>query len=93
MRHLYEIENYIIDPATHEQLQKVQNLIENFNKILTREEKISLYEKVSEWLKHYNVRVSLLLRMGLQNMDGDFVMDNLTSVAEELLRNIGKNIN
>lgn len=90
LRHLYEIENYIINPDTHEQLQKLQNVIENFNKILTRQEKITLFQDVTTWLHNFNVRVSLLLRMGLQDMDGNFVTNNLTPVAEELLRNIGE---
>lgn len=80
----------MINPDTHEQLQKVQNLIENFNKILTRQEKIALFEKVTDWLKIFNVRVSLLLRMGLQDMEGKFVTKNLTPIAEELMKNIGK---
>lgn len=90
LRHLYEIENYVINPETHEQLQKVQNLIENFNKVLTRHEKISLYDGVTNWLKEYNVRVSILMRMGLQDIDGKFVTNNLTLVAQELLKNIGE---
>lgn len=90
LRHLYEIENYVINPDTHEQLQKVQNLIENFNKVFTRQEKMALFDGVTEWLKDYNVRVSLLLRMGLQDMDGKFVTNNLTPVAQELLKNIGE---
>lgn len=80
----------MINPETHEQLHKVQNLIENFNKMLTLQEKHSLHERVTEWLKKFNVRVSLLLRMGLQDMDGNFMTNNLTPVAEELLKNIGR---
>ncbi|XP_023310013.1 protein OSCP1-like [Anoplophora glabripennis] len=90
LRHLYEIESYIINPDTHQQLLRVQNLVENFNKILDQKEKTALHEDVLFWLKNYNVRVSLLLRMGLQNMDGNFVVNNLDPIAEEMLRNLGK---
>ncbi|CAH2006817.1 unnamed protein product [Acanthoscelides obtectus] len=44
------------------------------------------------WLKDFNIRVSLLLRMGLQTMDGNFVVNNLSPVAEEMLKNLGENI-
>ncbi|KAJ8923055.1 hypothetical protein NQ315_001604 [Exocentrus adspersus] len=92
LRHLYEIESYIINPDTHQQLLRVQSLVENFNKILVPKEKEELHRDVLMWLKDCNVRVSLLLRMGLQNADGKFVVNNLDPVAEEMLKNLGENV-
>ncbi|VEN36586.1 unnamed protein product [Callosobruchus maculatus] len=92
LRHLYEVETYVTNQETHQQLQKVQNLVENFNKILDSNEKLTLHEDVMYWLKDFNIRVSLLLRMGLQTMDGNFVVNNLSAVAEEMLKNLGENI-
>lgn len=92
LRHLYEIENYVTNPDTQLQLHKIQNLIDNFNKILSRREKEELKDDILFWLKDCNVRVSLLLRMGLQGMDGNFINNNLDPVAEEMLKNLGENI-
>lgn len=90
LRHLYEIENFVTNPDTHQQLQKVQNLIENLNKVLDKKEKTALHDDIMFWLKDYGVRVSLLLRMGLQTLDGNFVVNNLAPAAEQMLQNLGK---
>lgn len=92
LRHLYEIENYVTNPDTHIQLHKVQDLIDNFNKLLTQEEKIVLREETLYWLKQFNIRVSLLMRMGLQSMSGNFIVDNLNPLANDMLKNLGENI-
>lgn len=91
-RHLYEIENYVTNTELHLQLQKVQTMVDNFNKILDKKERLDLLDSTNFWLKDYNVRVSLLLRMGLQSMDGNFVINNLDPIAEEMLKNLGENI-
>ncbi|CAH0564154.1 unnamed protein product [Brassicogethes aeneus] len=91
-RHLYEIENYVTNTEIHLQLQKVQTIVDNFNKILDKKEKMDLLDSTAFWLKDYNVRVSLLIRMGLQGMDGNFIINNLDPIAEEMLRNLGENI-
>ncbi|EFA09087.2 Protein OSCP1-like Protein [Tribolium castaneum] len=92
LRHLYEIENYVTNPDTQLQLHKVQNLVDNFNKILSQKEKNELRDDIIYWLKDVNVRVSLLLRMGLQNMEGIFITENLDPTAEKMLGNLGENI-
>ncbi|RZC43045.1 Oscp1 domain containing protein [Asbolus verrucosus] len=92
LRHLYEVENYLTNPDTQIQLHKVQNLVDNFNKILSKKEKKELRDDILYWLKDANVRVSLLLRMGLQNMEGIFITDNLDPTAEKMLKNLGENI-
>ncbi|XP_017770456.1 PREDICTED: protein OSCP1 [Nicrophorus vespilloides] len=91
-RHLYEIENYVTSEETHLQLHKVQNLFDNFNKILTDTEKVELREHVFVWLSNFNVRVSLLLRLGLQDQDGNFIITNLNPFAKDMLKNVGENI-
>lgn len=92
LRHLYEIETYLINPDTHLQLHRVQNVIENFNKIFDKHEKEKLHGGVLEWLQNFNIRVSLLLRMGLQNEDASFISNNNNPVAEDMLKNLGENI-
>ncbi|KAJ3645432.1 hypothetical protein Zmor_023090 [Zophobas morio] len=92
LRHLYEIENYVTNPETQLQLHKVQNLVDNFNKILSNKEKKELRDDILYWLKDSNVRVSLLLRMGLQNMEGIFITENLDPLAAKMLKNLGENI-
>lgn len=91
-RHLLELEGYIVKPNTKLQLQRVQNIITNFGKVFTQNEQSALREEVLDWLKVFKIRVSLLLRMGLQNEDCSFVMNNTSQFAQEMLRNLGENI-
>lgn len=91
-RHLLELDDYIVKANTRLQLQRVQNIIDNFGKIFTQNEQSVLREEVFGWLKIFKIRVSLLLRMGLQNDDGAFVANNTSSVAQEMLNNLGENI-
>lgn len=90
-RHLYEIENYVTQPETQLQLHNVQNLVDNYTKILSQNDLQNLREEVLCWHKHFNVRVSLLLRLGLQSMDGTFIVNN-DPICQEILRNLGENI-
>lgn len=91
-RHLLELDDYIVKANTRLQLQRVQNIINNFAKIFTQDEQIVLREEVLHWLKIFKIRVSLLLRLGLQNDDCSFVANNTSSVAQEMLNNLGENI-
>lgn len=90
-RHLYEIENYVTQPETQLQLHRVQNLIDNFAKTLSTNELNQLREDILDWHKSFNVRVSLLLRLGLQSNDGTFIANN-DPICQEILRNLGENI-
>lgn len=89
LRHLYEIKTFVRNTETHQLLERVQNLIENFNKILDIK-KCTLHKDLLYWLKDYNIRVSLLLKMCLQNMDGTFVTGHSNPVVEEMLKNPGR---
>lgn len=91
-RHLFELNNYIIKPNTRLQLQRVQNIINNFGKVFTQNEVNDLRNEVLDWLKIFKIRVSLLLRMGLQNEDCSFIMNNTSPIAQEMLNNLGENI-
>ncbi|ERL89201.1 hypothetical protein D910_06575, partial [Dendroctonus ponderosae] len=91
-RHLAELEMYVASEGTQLQLHRVQNIMENFNKILNPQEKVELHKDLVNWCQNFHVRVSLLLRMGLQDNDGQFIVNNLDPVAEKLLENIGSNI-
>lgn len=91
-RHLYELDACVVKENTRLQLQRVQNIVANFGKIFTREEQNALREEVLDWLKPFNIRVSLLLRLGLQNEEGAFVVNNKDPVAQEMLSNLGENI-
>lgn len=91
-RHLYEIETFTTKPDTQLQLHRVQNLVDNFNKILTRDEKLALHDAVLSWLQDFKVRISLLLRLGFQNQDGSFRTENFNQLYVKMLDNIGENI-
>ncbi|CAG9773880.1 unnamed protein product [Ceutorhynchus assimilis] len=91
-RHLYEIETFVASEGTQLQLHRMQNILENFNKILSAEEKSALHEDLLNWCQPFHIRVSLLLRMGLQDNEGQFLVNNLDPIAEKMLQNIGENI-
>lgn len=91
-RHLKETVSYAKRTSTVEQAEKVLTLMENFNKVLSVQEQHALRDEILEWLSPFNVRVSLLLRMGLQNNDGSFVAEISDSIAQEMLNNLGENI-
>ncbi|XP_066153297.1 protein OSCP1 isoform X1 [Euwallacea fornicatus] len=91
-RHVSELESYVASEGTQLQLHRVQNVLQNFSKVLTEEEKIELHKDLSTWCQGFNVRVSLLMRMGLQGNDGQFVVNNLDPIAENMLQNIGSNV-
>lgn len=91
-RHLCQTKEYASKNNTKLQIQRVQNIVENFKKLLNQNEQASLREEILEWLKIFNVRVSLLLRMGLQNNDGTFVVNNTDTICQEMLKNLGENI-
>lgn len=91
-RHLYEIETFTTNPDTQLQLHRVQNVVDNFNKILTADEKIDLTEHIRMWLRDFEIRVSLLLRLGFQRQDGSFKFNNFEPKYSRMLNNIGENI-
>lgn len=91
-RHLLELDDYIVKANTRLQLQRVQNIINNFGKIFTQNEQSALREEVLNWLKIFKIRVSLLLRMGLQNDDCSFIINNTSEIAQDMLNNLGENI-
>lgn len=91
-RHLYEVETFTTNPDTQLQLHRVQNMVDNYQKILTNEEKILLRTNILNWLNDFNVRISLLLRLGFQNQDGSFKTENFNQNYLTMLDNIGENI-
>lgn len=62
---------------------------------LNEEQKYSIVRKLNKFLAPHNVRISLLIRMRLQQRDGSFV-DKLTASNNDFyryyIRNIGENI-
>lgn len=90
--HLSALGNYVMRTNTKMQLQRVQNIINNFGKIFTQDEHNVLREEILDWLKIFNIRVSLLLRLGLQNQEGTFIVNNSDPLAQEILKNLGENV-
>ncbi|KAL1494381.1 hypothetical protein ABEB36_009989 [Hypothenemus hampei] len=91
-RHVTELESYVASEGTQLQLHRLQNVLQNFNKMLNEDEKRLLHQDLTDWCQGFNVRVSLLLRMGLQGNDGHFITHDLNPIAEKMLQNIGDNI-
>ncbi|XP_018323455.1 uncharacterized protein LOC108735786 isoform X2 [Agrilus planipennis] len=91
-RHLYEIETFVTHPETHKQLHEVQKLIEDFERLLDPNYKNYLRRSIENWLKPCSVRVSLLLRLGLQNFDTTFVTKTQNEKAIRMFENLGESI-
>lgn len=63
--------------------------------ICTDTEKYQLYEKLMKWTKPFNVKISILIRLGFQRGDGSFerVTDQSnTEHFQDYIDNIGENI-
>lgn len=91
-RHLYEIETFTTSEKTQLQIQKCQNIVDNFKINMCNEEKIELRECILDWLRDFNVRISLLLRLGFQYQDGSFRTENFNQNYIKMLDNLGENI-
>lgn len=91
-RHLRDTKEYTSCANAKLQIQRVQNIVDNFKKVLSQNEQAALREEILEWLKTFNVRVSLLLRLGLQNNAGTFIANNNDAICSEMLKNLGENI-
>lgn len=91
-RHVSELEDYVTNGEILLQLRKVQNIVDNFGQILTAEELTTLRDEILEWLSYSSIKVSLLLKLGLQNVDGSFVTENRSDLMKEILGNLGQNI-
>lgn len=99
-RHVTELEDYISNGEVLLQLRRVQNIVDNFGVLLNRSELSRLKDEILDWLGESasnNVKVSLLLKMGLQNVDGTFVaaseaLYRSSRQYEMILSNLGQNI-
>ncbi|KAI4457245.1 oxidored-nitro domain-containing protein [Holotrichia oblita] len=97
-RHVSELEDYISNGEVLLQLRRVQNIVDNFGVLLDGHELSRLKVDILDWLSESanNVKVSLLLKMGLQNVDGTFVTTDdalyRTRQYETILANLGQNI-
>lgn len=91
-RHLYEIETFTTRPDTQLQLHRVQNLIDDLTRTLTLTDRAALRDALLSWLRDFNVRISLLLRLGFQNQDGSFATEGFNPMYTRMLDNVGENI-
>lgn len=48
-RHVAELESYVASEGTQLQLHRVQNVLQNFTKVLSDEEKMELYQDLMDW--------------------------------------------
>lgn len=71
------------------------NTIDIFRKVwlkLSPKQIIRLRESLIDWLRPYRVKVTLLLRLGLQNLDGSFLINPSIEKYGSILCNLGSNI-
>lgn len=48
-RHVAELESYVASEGTQLQLHRVQNVLQNFTKVLSDEEKLELHQDLMDW--------------------------------------------
>lgn len=91
-RHIRGICKLNPEPET---VQMTNNTIDIFRKVwlkLSPKQIIQLREHLLNWLRPYRVKVTLLLRLGLQNLDGSFLINPPVEKYGSILSNLGNNI-
>lgn len=97
-KHLSELLPLTNSPSTRTLLQNAQFKFEQYIQKFNPPEIQHIRSALLLWLNVFRVRVSILLKLGLQNDDGTFVQDDgydgvfLNPESSSLLRNLGTNI-
>nr|XP_022916541.1 protein OSCP1 [Onthophagus taurus] len=89
--HLFEIEKYVSNVETLEKLNRIQSCLSMLKEGLGADELKHLHSDLMSWLKEFNVKVSLLIKLELQTPDGKF-LKTPNENNKTVLSNLGKNI-
>lgn len=72
-RHLDAINKLYPDARRHMLIDFAKNMLLDFWNACGEEQQLSIYRTNKAWLQCFNTKISLLIRLGFQSMDGSFI--------------------
>ncbi|EDW10236.2 protein OSCP1 [Drosophila mojavensis] len=91
-RHLDAISRLYPDAKRHMLIDYTKNTLLDFWNACGEEHQLSIYRTNKAWLECFNTKISLLIRLGFQAMDGSFLTPTDQSHYEDYAQCIGDNI-
>ncbi|XP_065368695.1 protein OSCP1 [Calliphora vicina] len=91
-RHLQAIGNFYPDEKRSMLIDFTKNTLLDFWNSCTDEEQESVYRTNKAWLELFNTKISLLIRLGFQALDGTFIRDVEALYYQDFKDCIGDNI-
>lgn len=91
-RHLDGIMKLYSNHMKSKLIDSIKNYILDYWNLLTLQIQYDIYENIKLWLNGFNVKISILIRLGFQNVDGKFLQNIQESYYHNYIENIGENI-
>nr|NP_610731.2 organic solute carrier partner 1 [Drosophila melanogaster]AAF58577.2 organic solute carrier partner 1 [Drosophila melanogaster] len=91
-RHLEAINRLYPDAKRHMLIDFTKNTLLDFWNASGEDAQLSIYQTNRAWLQCFNTKISLLIRMGFQAMDGSFIRDVDQDYYAEYVESAGDNI-
>lgn len=91
-RHLEAINRLYPDAKRHMLIDFTKNTLLDFWNASGEEAQLSIYQTNRAWLQCFNTKISLLIRLGFQAMDGSFIPDVDQDYFEDYVQSAGDNI-
>ncbi|XP_030388249.1 protein OSCP1 [Scaptodrosophila lebanonensis] len=91
-RHLDSINKLYPDAKRHMLIDFTKNTLLDFWNACGEEQQLSIYRTNKAWLQCFNTKISLLMRLGFQTLDGSFLREVDQSYFQNFVQGIGENI-
>ncbi|KAM7343290.1 organic solute carrier partner 1 [Cochliomyia hominivorax] len=91
-RHLQSISNFYPDEKRSMLIDFTKNTLLDFWNSCSDEEQLSVYRTNKAWLELFNTKISLLIRLGFQALDGTFFEEVDTIYYQDFKDCVGDNI-
>ncbi|XP_017125317.1 protein OSCP1 [Drosophila elegans] len=91
-RHLEAINRLYPDAKRHMLIDFTKNTLLDFWNASGEEAQLSIYQTNRAWLQCFNTKISLLIRLGFQAMDGSFFKDVDQDYFAEYVQSAGDNL-
>ncbi|KAH8320053.1 hypothetical protein KR074_012266 [Drosophila pseudoananassae] len=91
-RHLEAISRLYPDAKRHMLIDFTKNTLLDFWNASGEKAQQSIYQTNRAWLQCFNTKISLLIRLGFQAMDGSFIPDVDQDYFEDYVQSAGDNI-
>uniref|UniRef100_A0A1A9WWH3 Uncharacterized protein n=1 Tax=Glossina brevipalpis TaxID=37001 RepID=A0A1A9WWH3_9MUSC len=91
-RHLDSIANLYTEEKRSFLIDFTKNTLLDFWNSCNDDEQLSIYRTNKAWLEFFNTKISLLIRLGFQTLDGNFIENVHESYFHEFRDTIGENI-